>query len=305
MRVLFVSGFSTPRCGEAVFGALMADALEEAGVEVVRWDGAYPALYARQQLGLGYLPYEAEYFDLIHLNWGPANMGHFLPEHFPAGVPLSLFLHDVPPNSTCSLWDRAALRMAYERAPGVVVVPHAIPAWTPLPQEVLQPPHYSGRMLGVTGIRDDPGFALVRGVAFENGWAVLEPPWWSGGPWLSVEEEIGRLSTCQLNVCWYHTSGRGKSMAASFCLASRRPLLLSGSSMFSHLWPYEDEIHIVRHTHEGSGGGVSRSYAGSLGPILETLLSGQAVKREPKRVLEEMSWRRRALEIKALWEGML
>lgn len=297
MRVLFISNFSTVRCGVRVFGDLMADALERAGVEVTRWDGAYPTIAMTGR----YLPHRIDCYDLVHLNWDPQAINHYLPLHFSSREtpPLSLFLHDVPPNSTCPIFEQARWRWGFEPAEGVEVFEEPIP---PTPSDLPAPA--AAITIGVSGIRDDPGTALVQQVAAERGWTVSLPDWQRGGVWKPVDAEIRRLASSTINVCWYHTSGRGKSMAAAFCCAARRPLLCSGSSMFSALWPYSSELYLARETHQG--GEVRETwYQRELGRWLD-LIVGQierGTERVPTKVCRELAWDRQIAQVVRAWRG--
>lgn len=295
MRILFINNLSTERCGVRAFGEQMVKALERAGDEVLVWDGTYSHVKAN-----GYLPANADSFDLIHLNWDPQAINHYLPEHFfGANRPLSLFLHDVPPNSTCPVYDVARWRFGHEPYGNIDVIPHAVPR-TPSP---LDPPDHRGVTVGVTGIREDEGFVAVRQLCIQRGWTLNEPQWRVGGRWLSTHEEIRRLSRSTVNVCWYHTSGRGKSMAAMFCAAARRPLILSGSSMFSSCWPYEDEIYFPA---DFSSEEQHRlSWVTDLEPLIDEALrdldAGEAM--IPDRICDELSWDRVIQLVRYRWEG--
>lgn len=314
MRVLHVGAWSAERCGEKEWGQLLSKELAKIGVQLVEWDGTYPKVYER---GHVYLPSAEQLsdYDLIHLNWSPSQTGHYLPQHFPDSIPLSIFMHDVPPHSTCPLWDRADLRMAYEKAEGgwVEVIDHAVPSYIPA-----APPALDRVVVGVTGVRDDPGMGMVAAVCEKKGWELSLPHWMKGGDWLPLEQEIERLAASTFNVCWYKTSGRGKSMAAMLCAASRRPLILSGSSMFSNLWPYSDEVYLAVATHDPLLGkdGEGSLYEIMLEPLLEIVelkirqeaqgLPGNDIPvRYPGKLLEELSWQRCALRIKGLWEKLL
>lgn len=291
MKVLYISPLGNPRCGEKTYGQIWVEALRAQGVDVHEWDGWYP--HAKEH---GYLPPDANSYDLIHVNWGPANMGHYLPEHIPSGVPLSVFLHDVPPNSTCSLVPRAQLLMSYDPMEGSHVIDHAVPEG-PFPKDVATFPK-DAVVVGVSGVRNDPGHYMVRDLCARRGWIFNAPTWWDGsmggvdGPWLDWRSEIARLSASTFNVCWYQTTGRGKSMAAMFCVAAQRPLVLSGSTMFSALEPYSNELY-------------QTSYFDA--PWLEDVTTD--VLRDncelvPSRAARELSWTHCATRIKTLWESV-
>jgi len=234
MRILFINNSSAGACGVREYGALMIAALRRAGVEVIEWDGSYSAIQAR---GGQYLPPDRSTYDLVHFNWHPGAINHYIPEHFAGGPPLSLYLGDVPPHSSCPVFNIATWRFAIDPCAGAQYLPTPIPP-TPLD---LPPPTLTPVTIGVSGVRG-AGFALTRAICEEKGWVINQ----HSDMWLSTEDEIRRLASCTVNVCWYQTTGRGKSMAAMFCIAAQRPLVISSSTMFSALWPYKDEIYSPR-----------------------------------------------------------
>lgn len=279
------------------------EALRATGVWIHEWDGAYPACYARGS----YLPtveqLKALRIDLIHLNWDPQAINHFLPEHFAearaAGIPLSVFLHDVPPNSSCPVQGVADVVFAHEPGEGITVIDHAVPDY----RSNFQPADSGAVWIGTAGIRDDPGVKLVDAVCRAHGW------WHSKAGddgWLTTEQEIDRLAACTVNVAWYACSGRGKSMGAMFMVAAQRPLLLSGSSMFSALWDYEREIAIDRQTHTLLHK-LTPEYKGALDPALTTLIEmvreGQAP--IPRRAARALAWSNLAPRIHTHWQEVL
>lgn len=286
MKALFISNLSTERCGARAFGHEMVRALRTAGVSVDTYDGTYSSVAAS-----GYLPPLAATYDIIHLNWDPQAINHYLPEHF-AGLEdrLSLFLHDVPPNSTCPVQGVARWVFAHEPGEGIKVITHAVPDYSvppcPLPERVV---------IGISGIRADRGMGQVQEVCHDLGWDVSKPGWWDGGAWLSTEEEILRLSRTTANACWYHTTGRGKSMAAMFGVAAGRPLVLSGSSMFSALAEY------------GFAEGIYRTPTAALddfllrGFLLQAVLAAQQGQKISPRIAEDLSWSRVIQPIVEAW----
>src|SRR4051812_16343580 len=80
--VLFVTNSATQRCGVRIYGELWMNALRATGVEIIEWDGTYSTIYGRGS----YLPSRAELealgVNLIHLNWDPQAINHYIPEHF-------------------------------------------------------------------------------------------------------------------------------------------------------------------------------------------------------------------------------
>lgn len=293
IHVLFVTNSATERCGVRIYGELWMDALRRAGVEITEWDGTYQSILAR---GGAYLPVRLDRFDLIHFNWDPQAINHYLPEHFPAEIPLSVFLHDVPPNSTCPVAGRANLLMAHEPGEGITVIDHAVPTYRSLvgvAPGVIR--------VGTSGIRDDPGVALVEAVCKQEGWVHSRAG--SKGRWLTTAEEIDRLAANTVNVCWYQTSGRGKSMAAMFMVAAERPVVLSGSTMFSNLWPYATELLLWAHTHDDQHQPTADYQDLAILRDLITCAAGAPV--NPWKAGVGLSWARRAGEIKGLWEGVV
>lgn len=291
MRVLSIAAFGNIKCGEREYALLWNRELRKLGVEIDEWDGFYPTAKER-----GYFPPNVGEYDLVHLNWGPANLGHYVPEMVPKGLKLSIFLHDVPPNSTCLLQDRAQLLIAHEPGPGFHVINHAIP---PYAGPFLHQRHPI--CVGVTGLRADPGMGMVQHVCAEWGWDISLPKWVKGGPWITMEEEIARLATTTFNVCWYQTSGRGKSMGAMLAAAARRPLLLSGSSMFSVLIPAFG--HEIYHVKGGQPDWTVDTLAFYMDAVMKDIEAGVAP--VPQDCLVDLAWEKTARKIKDLWEGML
>jgi hypothetical protein len=300
MKVLFITNSATQKCGVRVYGELWMDALRTAGVEIDEWDGTYPSIMAR---GGEYLPETVDEYDLVHLNWDPQAINHYIPEHFASVFdrqlpPLSIFLHDVPPNSTCPVAPCADLLLAHEPGEGIVVIDHAVPDYRPtntVPYETFT--------VGTSGIRNDPGVELVQQVCDRNGW------WHSrsgeGRGWRTTEGEIARLAQCHVNVCWYATSGRGKSMAAMLMVAAQRPLVLSNSTMFSALTQHPDydvvrEITLGYSTHD-SNNQPTKAYA-NLDYLADCIALAHQGGVVPTAAATELRWSRCAEQIKALWE---
>lgn len=294
MRILFITNRSMERCGVRVFGDLMIAALERAGLDVDVWDGCYSTVVEH-----GYLPRDLYRYDLVHLNWDPQAINHYLPCHFAGAPPLSLFLHDVPPNSTCPVFDQARWRFGFEPWQGVDVFEEPVPPTPPLlpsPYDVPDGPI----VIGATGIRDDPGMHAIEAVCRHNGWVFNGPVWRTSAGvgaapanWLSTDDEIRRLAQSTVNVCWYHTSGRGKSMAAMFCCAAKRPLILSGSSMFSALWPYPHEVYSYRDFEQAT-------LEAGLQAVVRQVQAGTALR--PDTVCWRLGWDRQIRQILRAWE---
>lgn len=293
MRVLFITNLSTLRCGVREYGAHFSHALDRQGITVDTWDGTYPSA-----VRFGYLPPPTQLatYDLVHLNWDPQAINHYLPEHFDGAPPLSLFLHDVPPNSTCPVLDRAQWVIAFEPVAGrkTVVIPEGIPA-TPI---------WNGRpsprliTIGTTGIRDDPGVRMVADLCARRGWIYNGVK----DQWLPTAEEIQRLGASTVNVCWYQATGRSKSMGAMYCCAARRPLVLSASTMFSALWGYEDEIYID-HDVAGYHLNLERMIDRVLQDMRTDNMAGVGCARTPNLVCRDLSWDRVIEPVVAAWRS--
>ncbi len=236
MRILHLSNHSRERCGIANFGHQLTTALRLAGAEVDDWDIEYSHMYELiQQQQPAYLPANVLDYDVVHHNWHPITSNTFGPGHFfwPAGLgPLvSVYLNDIPPFSGCPFHDRADVRFTAEPSPSCHVLPYPIADWvTDLPES--DPEIFS---VGVAGVRGD-GIDEVRDVGATDGWPGLEP---DRTQWLSFEDAVRHQARATVNVQWYH-EGRGKSGGASQAVASRRPVLLNDSAMFTHLHGYED-----------------------------------------------------------------
>lgn len=219
MRILNVSNHSSTRCGIQAFGAQMTTALRRAGAEVTDWDGEYSSVYRN-----GYLPMDCPTYDVIHVNWHPITINHYLPIHFPTGPLLSVYVNDLPPWSGCPIWDRADIRLASEVYPGTSRLVYPVVDWVPdLPE-----PNPT-LTIGTTGVRND-GTDEIQQAVEARGWIFNGP----SPTWLSLEEEIRRLARSTVNLLWY-TNNRGISGGSMTALASRRPLVINGSTMFDHL----------------------------------------------------------------------
>lgn len=230
MRILLVADFTSQPCGIRNFADQTVTALRRhPGLEVDTWDGDYPTA-ARA----GYLPSYAHQYDVIHVNWHPVAFNHYLPEHFPDGPILSVYLHDVPPWSTCPFFERAQVRFTAEPSPGCVELPYPIADWVPLPDPA--PGVFS---VGSSTVRGE-GQAALEAICQAQGWEYCPR---IGGQWLTFEAEVQRLARHSVNVLWYDEK-RGKSGGLSQALAAGRPVIVSQSPMFSSYlsWHFPDGI---------------------------------------------------------------
>jgi hypothetical protein len=278
MKILVVSNFSGPSCGVAEYGRMCVEALRRAGHAVLEWDGHYPAIYEKS-----YLPLDADTYDWIHVNWHPVTLNHYAPQHFPPRSPVSLFLHDLPPWSTCPLWDRAQVRFAAEPYPGTVHLPYPAVQVVDLPPPPASPPV----IVGWTGIRGD-GLEDLQAVARRRGWTLNTPV-----GWLGTHAEIRRLRHSTLNVLWYHHTGRGQSLALMTAAAARRPLLISASEMFRTAWDYPREVYRAGYDPAPS------LLEPAIDAVLDDVWKGQA--RIPDRLVEELSWARAVARMEVAW----
>ena len=268
MRILHVGNHSVRRCGIANFGYQLSAALRLLGHEVTDWDAEYSTIYAKvQRQEPAYLPLDAATYDVVHFNWHPITTNTYGAGHFD-GIPfLSVYLNDIPPWSGCPFHNRAQVRFTAEPSPGCVELPYPIADWvTDLPES--DPDVFS---VGVATIRGD-GVEAVREVCARHNWPVLEPP---REGWLPFEEAVRHQARATVNAQWYF-EGRGKSGGASQALASRRPVLMNRSPMFSHYHGYEDAIYF-REDLEAA--------------LLELHRAWQfGALRFPDRVIEERGW---------------
>lgn len=280
MRILVVSNVSAPSCGVSEYGRMCVEALRTAGHTVTEWDGHYPAIYEKP-----YLPADAATYDWIHINWHPVTLNHYAPEHFPSGRPLSLFLHDLPPWSTCPLWDRAQVRFAAEDYPGTTLLRY--PAVADIDLEA--PARTSEVIVGWTGIRGD-GRSELLSVARRRGWVVNVPI-----GWLGTRDEIQRLRHSTVNVLWYTATDRGQSLALMTAAAARRPLLINQSEMFKTARVYPNEVY-------RAGVDPAVPYLQqAIEAVLDHIWKGDA--KIPGRLVEEQSWARAVAWMEAAWKA--
>lgn len=216
-------------CGIRNFGEQLSTALRRAGAEVTDVDGDYPTVYRE-----GYLPVDMSPYDVVHLNWHPATLNHYVPVVLESVTRsralLSGYLHDLPPHSSCPFLPSLDVVVSAEPYPHLhgqtpLVLPYPIIDWvTGLPAPN---PQFT---VGCTGVRGD-GLAELTELCERRGWTLNAS---IPGLWLAIDAEVRRLARSTVNVCWYHEE-RGLASAPSMCLGSGRPLLVNGSAMLRHL----------------------------------------------------------------------
>jgi len=284
LKVLHISNHSRQKCGIQNFGYQFTTALRRAGAEVVDWDGDYSRIHSLEEQGLpGPVPADVAAYDVVHVNWHPVTLNHYIPKHFREVKLLSVYLHDLPPWSGCPFHDRADVRFASQAFPGCHVLPYPIADWI----DDLPPP-YLDFTVGWSGVRGDGAAELAEACA-ALGFQTNAPD----GVWRTFEEEVQRLARSTVNVCWYR-EGRGISGGASQVASARRPMLLNHSSMFAHFWPYEEELYLYRE---------EMNLDTALRQIQQDWENGEL--RMPNNILTELSWSRAADRILLTWEEAL
>jgi len=281
VRVLHISNHSVDRCGVALFGRQCSAALRAEGVEVDDWDATYSPLHAREERGEpSYLPASLASYDVVHLNWQPATINHYHPVMFPLGQLYSVFLHDLPPWSSCPFEDRMQVKFALEPYPGAVEIPPPAPDYLPIstPNEQVT--------IGRTNIRE-AGKAELADICFRHDWIFNDS---DPRVWLDEGAEVERLAMSWVNVVWYDEH-RSRGSAAMVAAAARRPLLLSESQRFAHLLPFRDELYIAP---------IDKLEV-SLHAIVEEVRRG--LETVPDRILDVFGWRAAARTMIKTWEA--
>lgn len=274
LHVLVVADFTAQPCGIRNFADQTFTALRRhQNLAVTIWDIHYPLVYARREAGVAYgglLPLDADRFDVIHVNWHPLACNILPAGIFPGGPLISVYLNDLPPHSTCPFVAQTHVRFAAEPYLDSVVLPYPIADWVALPQGL---PHQHFQV-GASSVRQD-GLDAIAHVCKTHGWTLQGP---DRSRWRTFEEEVQRQAVNTVNVCWY-TEDRGISGGASQALASRRPLVLNDSLMFSHYHGYPNDI-----------------YWGTKAEGLQTILAHvwsdwtHSRLKLPRTVLQERSW---------------
>lgn len=298
-KILLLSNNRTERCGVALVGRHLLQACQQAGLKMLAWHST-PAEP---------LPAQADEFDIIHVNWHAATVGHLKVQDFPAGPKLSIYVHE--PASLCNLVERADLVIASESK---------LVGAEPKRLEVLLPPclDYSPLStwdgaeltLGSTGIRRD-GLDWVAGAVERQhvelqeqdgplGFGEVHPGAWRLAPssqdpdgWLSDEAEIERLASCAMTVFHYHSGNSGQSYAAMLGVAARRPMLLNHNRMLEHLWASpeaQEELYVVD------------DVASGIYQVVQDLRDGK--EKRPWKLAKARSWGRAVEKLGEWWASL-
>lgn len=297
LKVLLIGNTADRRCGFANYTQQMTTAMRrEPGVVCVPFDGTYSTVYARQQqpdnVYLGMFPDDVLSYDVVHIIWHAATMNHY------AGAPwdkvrsagiLTSWWDGGPGDASCPFADHMQIRWSSYPREGYHELPYSVPDWVtdlPEPADVFT--------VGASSIRGD-GIAELTEVCLRQNWALNLP---APGQWLSVEDEVRRLAKSTVNVCWYNTPAiwPDRASAPAMMLAAKRPILINDDHLVAHLHHYpafQGVFHGFRHR--------------AAGPDMETSLkliyaaSGAGLPR-PLKVVDDLSWRRAAVEFVRVWE---
>lgn len=261
MKILLVSNHATERCGVAAYGRHLFNAVQDTGIHVAPWHSTPEAP----------LPDKAAEFELIHVNWHAATVGHLKVGDFPAESKLSVFIHE--PASVCNLVEKADLVISTEP---IANLGQGFQRFGLFPNPCLD---YTPRSewdglevtLGFSGIRRD-GLDRIEGAIERQklelvdqdgppGLDEVNPHAWrlcasakDPDGWLSDEAELERLAACAMSVFHYHSGNSGQSYAVMTGVAARRPLLVNRNRMLEHIWGepgIEEEVYVVDDVAEG------------------------------------------------------
>lgn len=279
MKVLLVADFTQQPCGISNFAHQTLTALRRhPGVEVTAWDGNYPKLYARREAGEPtYLPADAASYDVIHVNWHPIAFNTYTEAHFPGGPLLSVYLHDTPQWTACPFHQRADVRFTSEPWPDCHELPYPCADWIDLPRASRD------FIVGCPTLRGD-GLKEVAAICHANHWSLRTRPL----EWLPFDQDVQQLARNTVNVLWYHEK-RGKSGGLSQAISARRPVICSGSEMFSHFWDYRHEIYF------------SDDLEDALQLVYHEWEAGCLTR--PLWAADARSWTRATEQMVAAWEG--
>lgn len=281
MRILVVANFSDVRCGFRNVADQTVIALQRTGHEVTPWDGTYPAVYARQQLGQdAFFPPDVGAYDVVHVIWNALTLNHYAGADW-SGCRVTSWWDGGPSDASCPFKDAMQIRWSDYPRDGYHYLDYPVPDWvTDLPT----PP--KAFTIGMSSVRGD-GVAQVQAICEQYGWAFNGPT----GQWLSIEDEIKRLARSSLCVCWYRTPPiwHNRASAPSMLLASGRPLLVNEDPLVAHLRVAPD----VYHSHEGM-----------LEQALLTLENGwkHGTLNYPVKTADQLSWTRAADAMVRVWK---
>jgi hypothetical protein len=298
VKLLLVSNSATERCGVAQYGRHMLDAAMTAGIQAASWHSTPAEPMPDPDL--------VREFDVVHVNWHAAKVGHLKEKDFETARHLSVFVHE--PSNECPLVEWADLVVATEEMHMAISRVLPPPCLDYFPQSTWDGLEVT---LGSSGIRRD-GLDWVEGAIDRQRVELMEtdgvpgpgevnPHAWRLCPsakdpdgWLSDEAEIERLAQCALNVFHYHSAYSGQSYAVMMGVAARRPLLVNHNRMLRHIWDeegVEEEVYVVDDVAEG------------IHQVVRDLREGR--ERRPLRLAEERSWSMAIEKLRGWWEEIL
>ena len=286
MRILYLSNVSTLRCGVAELGRQNSRVLRELGHDVTEWDGNYPVIYDRiQKQEPSYFPADWASYDVIHLNWHPTITNHYVSKVFPPHPLISIFLHDIPPHTTCTAIDQADVIFSLEPTvdyPQAVIIPPAMIDYVPMSPVSPTP------LVGRTSV-GDINRVWMEDICQRHGWELSNSGFQTGA-WTPIEDELERLARCWVNVVWYEEQ-RSRSSAAITAAFARRPLLLSNNTRFDNLRPYSDELYF----------GDFPTLEACLVDVMRDVAEGVA--KVPRRLPEAFGWRQWSQVMVDAWDA--
>lgn len=270
-------------CGVALFGQQQAQALREQGIKVDVWEAGYPR----------YLPETAGEYDVVHINFHPGTLGHIQEQHLPIEEPvLSLWSHEWSPEwllkdkAPSLIWAVDVAQCSDPEATWPVKYwPLPIPDYKPVPVSMIGRPV----RIGYTGLRGD-GLDWIASICKEQGWLLDKPK-----GWLSLEQEIDRLSRCHFNVVHSHSAYSGSSSSATLAVAARRPVLVNSGRMLKGIRDLDANCGKELYINDDFKTGVDI--------ILAELSEGSA--RRPIRLATEHSFAMETEKLVRAWEGLL
>lgn len=255
MRLGLISNWGQECCGVSQFGRNFASALEREGHEVLR---------------LGWN--EHADVDRLIVNWDSGTL--------PVGDPLpqgcTVLIHHVYRGQPEGL-DNATLILSPMRnvLPKAVYFPYPVPTYR-APAMLVEP-----RTIGVTTIRKE-GVDYLQMAASRIGYRVCPPD-----RWRDTDEEIERLSACEM-LALYYSDSPGRSLALATSLAAQRPMLLTVSQMFEYAHGSDEVTWIPWTTYD-------------MDPIAQGMLQTVQRGRIPTRLADEWSWPVAIATLEELW----